>query len=157
MYQHQKHTVLGGSLVFFTKNLNISLLDDVAQFFDKYVEQKKQAHGANNFLANVNKYEYQIDLFFVALHILRPNIRGGGDMYQYVSNLCVTLPLKGKTDRDLALGFVECINKMGGPPHVIMTDGEGTIKTSGLFQIFRGAPHHIYSNERAPSVRRTDD
>ena len=41
--------------------------------------------------------------------------------------------MKGKTESDLALGFVECMNKMGGPPQVKMTDGEGAIKNSGRF------------------------
>ena len=39
--------------------------DDVQDFLYKYVEQKNQAHGANSFVANGSKYEYQIDLFFI--------------------------------------------------------------------------------------------
>ena len=46
---------------------------------------------------------------------------------------CAIVPIKGKSESDLALGLIECINKMGGNPKVIMTDGEGAIKNSGLF------------------------
>ena len=49
------------------------------------------------------------------------------------SKYCAIVPIKGKTESDLALGFIECMNKMGGPPKVIMTDGEVAIKNSGLF------------------------
>ena len=38
-------------------------LDDVNEFFNKYVEQQKQAHGANSCVANGSKYEYQVNLF----------------------------------------------------------------------------------------------
>ena len=38
---------------------------------------------------------------------------------------CVIVPIKGKTESDLALGFIESMDKMGGAPRVIMTDGEG--------------------------------
>ena len=38
-------------------------LDAVKYFLNKYVEQKKQAHGTNSVVANGAKYEYQIDLF----------------------------------------------------------------------------------------------
>ena len=50
------------------------------------------------------------------------------------SKFCVIVPINGKTESDLALGFIECMNKMGGPPKVIMTDGEGPIQNNGLFQ-----------------------
>ena len=48
-------------------------------------------------------------------------------------NKIAIIPIKGKTESALALGFIECMNKMGGPPKVIMTDGEGAIKDNGLF------------------------
>ena len=54
-------------------------LDDVKEFFAKYVQQKKQLHGTNSFLANGAKYEYQIDL--ILLHILKNKIQSKSDMY----------------------------------------------------------------------------
>ena len=46
---------------------------------------------------------------------------------------CAIAPIEGKTESALALGFIGCMNKMGGPLKVIMTDGEGAIKDNGLF------------------------
>ena len=52
-------------------------------------------------------------------------------MYRYIlGKLCAIVPIKGQTESDLALEFIECMNKMGGPPTVIMTDDEGAIKNS---------------------------
>ena len=39
-------------------------VDDAKQFFNKYVEQKKQAHGAHSFVAHGSKYKYQLGVFF---------------------------------------------------------------------------------------------
>ena len=44
-----------------------------------------------------------------------------------LSKYCALVPIQGKTENNLALGFIECMNQMGGPPKVIMTDGEGAI------------------------------
>ena len=54
-------------------------------------------------------------------------------MHRHFSKFCVIVPIKGKTESDLALGFIECMNKMGTPPKVIMTDGEGAIQNSGKY------------------------
>ena len=51
-----------------------------------------------------------------------------------LSKYCALVQIKGKTENDLALGFIECMNKMGGPPKVIMTDGEGAIHDSSVFK-----------------------
>ena len=47
-----------------------------------------------------------------------------------LTKYCAVVPITGKSVSDLALGLIECINKMGGNPKVIMTDGEGAIKNS---------------------------
>ena len=44
------------------------------------------------------------------------------------------VPVKGKTENDLAFGMIESIVKMGHMPQVIYTDGETGIRNSGLFQ-----------------------
>ncbi|MFM7980117.1 MAG: hypothetical protein ACKPKO_12455 [Candidatus Fonsibacter sp.] len=70
------------------------------------------------------------------------------------STYCVIVPNKYKNESELALGFVECMNKMGGSPQLIITDGEGGIKNSGLFQKYfqqhkityiptKGHPHMV--------------
>ena len=75
---------------------------------------------------NGSTYEYQIDLLL--LRILRTSsTRRGGYVLTDFSKYCAIVPIKGKTESDLALGFIDCMNNMGGPPKVIMTDGEGAI------------------------------
>ena len=38
-----------------------------------------------------------------------------------------------KSESDLALGLIECMNTTGGNPKVLMTDGKGAIKTNNFF------------------------
>ena len=67
-------------------------------------------------------------------------------------------PIKGKTEIDLGLGLIERINKKGGPPQVIMTDGEGARKKQWtLSQVFHDTQYNIHHIERAPSARHKDD
>ena len=65
---------------------------------------------------------------------------------------CAIVPIKGNTESDLALGFIECMNKMGGPPKVIMTDGEGAKDNSGLFQKYFMEHHITYIPSRGHPV-----
>ena len=41
---------------------------------------------------------------------------------------CVLAPFKSNSESEFALGFIECMNKMGKPPHVVYTDGEPGIR-----------------------------
>ena len=44
------------------------------------------------------------------------------------------MPYKNQRTRaNFALGLIECINKMGGKPRIIYTDGETGIRNSELF------------------------
>ena len=66
--------------------------------------------------------------------------------------------IHGKTDNKLGLGLTECINKMGGPPKVIMTDGEGAIKISGLFHKYFTEHNITYIPSRGyPVFGKKDD
>ena len=73
-------------------------------------------------------------------------------MHRYNSKFCAIVPIQKARQSDLALGFVECINKMGGPPRVIMTVGEGAIKNSGLFQTYFEEHHITYIPTRGHPV-----
>ena len=100
--------------------------------FNKYVEQKKQTRGTNRFVANGSKYAYQLDLFFIT-HFKNQHFEARMLCMDIFLKYCAIAPIEGKTESALALGFIECMNKMGAPPKVIMTDGEGAIKHNGLF------------------------
>ena len=67
-------------------------------------------------------------------------------------NKIAIIPIKGKTESALALGFIECMNKMGGPPQVIMTDGEGAIKHNGLVRKNCTDNHLTYIQSRGHPV-----
>ena len=45
------------------KNDKSITYNDVKEWFEKNIEQKKQLKGFNSFVANEAKFEYQIDLF----------------------------------------------------------------------------------------------
>ena len=44
------------------------------------------------------------------------------------------VPVKGKTENDLALGVIESIVRMGKKPEAIYMDGETSISNSKLFE-----------------------
>ena len=68
------------------------------------------------------------------------------------SNYCAIVPIKGKSESNLALGLIACINKMSGNPKVIMTDGEGAIKNSGLFHKYFTEHQITYVSSRGRHV-----
>ncbi|MFM7987759.1 MAG: hypothetical protein ACKPKO_51450 [Candidatus Fonsibacter sp.] len=71
---------------------------------------------------------------FVIKHLQYQQYEIGMMCIDAFSKYCVIIPTKPKNASELALGFVKRMNKMGGSPTVIMTDGESGIKNSGLFQ-----------------------
>ena len=52
----------------------------------------------------------------------------------YCSKYDFVVPIKGKTESDLAHGMIECFAKMGQPPRIVYTDGETGIRHSWRFQ-----------------------
>ena len=68
------------------------------------------------------------------------------------SKYCAILPIKGKTESNLAFGLIECINNMGGTPKTIIIDGEGAIKKSGLFQKYVMEHNIVYIPSRGHPV-----
>ena len=63
------------------------------------------------------------------------------------------VPVKGKTENDLALGMIESIVKMGHKPQVIYTDGETGIRNRGLFQkYFTGSKITVRYSRRHPTL-----
>ena len=68
------------------------------------------------------------------------------------SKYCAIVPIEGKTESELALGFIECMNKMGGPPKVLKTYGEGALKNYGLCQNYFTEHHITYIPSRGHPV-----
>ena len=63
-------------------------LDDETQFFNTYVEQKKQVHGANSFVESGTNYQHQLDML----------------------SFITIVTLEGKTENGIALDLIACIN-----------------------------------------------
>ncbi|MFM7982067.1 MAG: hypothetical protein ACKPKO_22385 [Candidatus Fonsibacter sp.] len=52
-----------------------------------------------------------------------------------LSKYCAICPIKSKNESELALGLIECINKMGQKPNIIYTDGETGVRNSKIFEV----------------------
>ena len=77
-----------------------------------------------------------ISLICFTSHIFRTkSTRQGCYVLQYF-NIVQSCQSREKTHSDLAVGYIECMHKMGGPPQVIMTNGGGALKNSVIFQMF---------------------
>ena len=87
-------------------------------FFFNNVKKKDNLKGYNSFVAPHNYYEYQADLFFVNddefLEI--QNFKVGMIMIDIFSKYMWVVPIKSKSEGDVAAGLLECFYKMGKTP-----------------------------------------
>ena len=67
-------------------------------------------------------------ILFQIQHLENANYDIGMLCIDAFSQYCAIIHIKSKTESDLALGFVKCMNKMGGSPQIIMSYGEGGIQ-----------------------------
>ena len=111
-------------------------MSDVKYFFDHNIKQKTQARGYNSFVANEPYYEYQVDLFFIN-HLDNQKFKIGMICIDVFSKYCVIVPIKSKSEGDLAHGLLECIHKMGKTPKVIYSDGESGLQTNVFKKYYR--------------------
>ena len=107
-------------------------LDDVRQWMEENTKRKKQLSGQNRFVANWNYHEYQLDLMFIK-HLTDQQYDAAMVCVDVFTKCAAVVPIKGKTENDLASGMIESIVKMGNKPQLIYTDGETGIRNSGLF------------------------
>ena len=52
------------------------------------------------------------------------------DIFNKYCSICL---VQATNKSELAFGLIECINKMGGKPNIIYTDGETGIRNSDIF------------------------
>ena len=109
-------------------------LNDVKQVFDQYVEQKQNLHWSHSFVALGDKYKYQLDILFF-FNTSWKSKKEGMLCIDIYSKYLVVVPIEWKTASDMALAFVECMHKMNGPSHIIMTGGERK-KNTKVFEEF---------------------
>ena len=104
---------------------------DVKEWFDKHVKSKSQVKGANSFVANGPYQDDQLN-WMITKHLADQDYEMAMlCTYAFTKN-CVIVLTKSNNESELALGFIECMNKMGKPPKVVYTDGETAIRNSGL-------------------------
>ena len=106
-------------------------LNDVKEFFKNNVEQKKQLRGYNSFVAHEAYWEYQADLFFVA-DLEKQTYPAGLLMVDIFSKYMVVIPVKSKSEGDVASGRIEGMNKMGKKPKILYTDNEGALNSNAI-------------------------
>ena len=119
-------------------------IDDINEFFKKNVEQKRRPVGTNSFVAPHSAYEYQIDLFFIN-DMENQKFRVGMLTIDVFDKFMHVVPIKGKTEEDLASGIIECIHKMGKKPKIVYTDDEGALSKESIQTYFKeqNIEHHI--------------
>ena len=106
---------------------------DVKEWFENNIKKKTNVKGQNSFVAPHAYYEFQIDLFFIT-HLTNQDYTIGMICIDIFSKYCSICPIKSKNESELALGLIECINKMGNKPKIIYTDGETGIRNSAIFE-----------------------
>ena len=119
-------------------------MDDINEFFEKNVEQKRRPVGTNSFVAPHSAYEYQIDLFFI--NDMENQKFGGGMLtIDVFDKFMHVVPINGKTEEDLASGIIESLHKMGKKPKIVYTDDEGALSKESIQTYFKeqNIEHHI--------------
>ena len=87
-------------------------LDDVRQWMEDITKRKKQLPGQNSFVANGAYHQYQLDLMFIK-YLEDQNYEAAMVCVDVFTKYAAVVPVKGKTENDLALGVIESIVKMG--------------------------------------------
>ena len=85
-------------------------LEDIKNLFNNNVKKKDNLKGYNSFVAPHNYYEYQADLFFVNddEFLENQNFKVGMIMIDIFSKYMWVVPIKSKSEGDVAAGLLEC-------------------------------------------------
>ena len=105
--------------------------EDVEEFFKKNVEEKRKMRGENSFIPKKAMWEFQFDLFFIN-DIPEQKFKVGAIMIDAFSKYMVVLPIKSKSEGDVASALIEGFNKMGGKCKLLYTDDEGALNTKSI-------------------------
>ena len=105
--------------------------EDVEEFFTKNVEEKRRMRGQNSYIPPHSFFEFQFDLFFIN-DLPDQQFRAGSLMIDAFSKYMVVIPIKGKTEGDVASALIEGFNKMGGKCKCLYTDDEPALNTKSI-------------------------
>ena len=117
---------------------------DIEEFFRKNVEQKKQLRGFNSFISPHPYFEFQIDLFFIN-DLENQKFKVGMVIIDTFSRYAVVVPIKSKSEGDVASGLIEGLNKFDEKPQIIYSDDEKALSTDAMKKYFQeqNIEHHI--------------
>ena len=121
--------------------------------FANDVKSKNVPKGTNSFEANGAYQEYQLDLMFIK-HLPDQNYDTAMLCIDAFTKYCAIVPIKSKSESELALGFIECMNKMGKPPKVVYSYEEMGIRNSGLFHKYYDEVHKTDVATKSSYLRR---
>ena len=105
--------------------------EDIEEFFKKNVEEKRKMRGENSFIPKEAMWEFQFDLFFIN-DIPDQKFKVGAIMIDAFYKYMVVIPIKSKSEGDVASALIEGFNKMGGTPKLLYTDDEGALNTKSI-------------------------
>ena len=133
-------------------------LEDLKILFNNIVKKKDNWKGYNSFVAPHNYYEYQADLFFVNddEFLENQNFKVGMIMIDICCKYMWVVPIKSKSEGDVAAGLLECFHKMSKHPEILYTDDEGALNSVAIQKCLKGknikhiiARGHAWFAERA--------
>lgn len=104
---------------------------DVEELFKKNVEPKKQLRGYNSFVSPHPYYEFQVDLFFIN-DLEKQKFKVGMVILDVFSRYAVVIPIKSKSEGDVASGLIEGLNKFDKSPQMIYIDDEKALSTEAM-------------------------
>ena len=129
-------------------------LNDVKEWFKKNVEQKKQLRGQNSFIPKEPYWEYQFDLFFVN-DIPDQKFKVGVAMLDIFTKFATVIPIKSKSEGDVASGMIQGFKEMGKTPKLLYTDDEASLSTDATQTYLRESNiHHHRTRGHANFVER---
>ena len=103
-------------------------LNDVKEWFKRNVEQKKQLRGQKSFTPKEPYCKYQFDLFFVN-DIPDQKCKVGVAMLDIFTKFATVIPIKSKSEGDVASGMIQGFKEMGKTPKLLYTDDEASLST----------------------------
>ena len=87
-------------------------LDDVRRWMEENTKRKQQLKGQSSFIGNGPHHQYQLDLMYIQ-HLEDQQYEAAMVCIDAFTKYAAIVPVKGKSENDLALGVIESIVKMG--------------------------------------------
>ena len=127
-------------------------LNDVKEWFQKNIEQKKQLRGKNSFIAPHPYFEFQLDVFFIN-DIPNQQFKVGMVLIDIFTRYSTVIPIKSKQPPDILAGVMEGMQKMKGKPEIIYSDEEGSLYNKTVEDYFKEEGIELYRTRGHPNLQ----